>query len=259
MNPLHTKLKLAFAALVLLAMTACSNYGKKVTFAGTKGEVYYKGDDVTEAEAKATGEFLKKQDYFASDEQVRSVQITKKGGRIEARFVVDEKKLAEKANADNIFGVIGATMSKEVFGGKPVDVIYTDELFKDKKTVAYNPELLKQAELTAELQSMKTKKVFENTFYYSSNVTDDEAAHVVNYLSENGFFTESGHNDVIVKKTDGDGAWFRFPVKSEFTTPEGLAKVEAFVQKMKSDLFANVNLKFEVLGDDMVSVKTYNL
>ena len=58
--------KIMLSLLVVVALTACSNHGKKVKIEGTKAEVYYKGDGVTEDDAKKTGEFLKSVSLFNS-------------------------------------------------------------------------------------------------------------------------------------------------------------------------------------------------
>src|SRR5664279_1393538 len=123
--------------ICVLALASCTSYGKKVTFEGNKGEVYYKGEGVTETDAKATGKFLEEQEYFLKDNKERSVQISKDGGRIKARFVIDQKALASVPNADETFALIGALLSKEVFNNTPVDVIYTDEGFKDIQTIPF--------------------------------------------------------------------------------------------------------------------------
>ena len=138
----HVKLLTAIAICGILS--SCTGFGSKVTFTDTKGEVYYKGDGVTEADANAVGKFLKDQQFFLNDDKERSVQITKVNGRIQARFVVDQKAIATIPNVDESFAIIGASMSKNVFNNTPVDVIYTDDYFKDIKTIIYK---LKQKQI----------------------------------------------------------------------------------------------------------------
>ena len=140
MNPFMHPFKLFIAFIAVMTVTSCTNYGKKLKVEGTKGEVYYKGEGVTEAEAAATGKFLKEQNFFMADDKTRSVQISRKNNRIEARFVIDEKGIAQINNADEAFAELGALMSKNVFNNVPVDIIYTDNKFADKKTIAYKPE-----------------------------------------------------------------------------------------------------------------------
>lgn len=90
-----------FALIVVITgLNACTDYGKKVTFTGNKGEVYYKGDGVTDADAKATGKFLEDNDFFLKDDKERSVQISKKDNHIQFRIVVDEKGFAEIKDAE---------------------------------------------------------------------------------------------------------------------------------------------------------------
>ena len=73
-----------------LVLASCNNYGKKITIG--KNEVYYKGDGVTESDAKKLGDFLKKADYF-DDSVTKSVQITKQNNAFVVRFVVDKDKI----------------------------------------------------------------------------------------------------------------------------------------------------------------------
>ena len=128
-------IKLLVLLFCLSGLASCSSYGTKVTFEGNKGEVYYKGDSVTESDAKAVGKFLEDASYFQNDDRGRSVQISRENGHIKARFVLDEKVIDSMADADKNFALIGAAMSKDVFNNTPVDVIYTDEYFKDFKKI----------------------------------------------------------------------------------------------------------------------------
>src|SRR5450432_1951478 len=112
MKSLFSFSRLIAAVLVMSVFSSCTDYGKKVTFTNNKGEVYYKGDGVTEADAKATGKFLEDQQFFLKDDKKRSVQISKDSSRIKVRFVVDEKALATIPNVDESFALMGASMSK---------------------------------------------------------------------------------------------------------------------------------------------------
>lgn len=247
-----------FAAIVcLLVMSSCTDYGKKVTFTGNKGEVYYKGDGVTEADAKATGNFLADQQYFDNDKG-RSVQISKDSGHIKARFVVDEKALGAVKDADEKFALIGAMLSKNVFNNTPVDVIYADENFKDIKTIPYNSGSLTQVNFIEELKQMQKKNHNKNTFYYSKDFTEEEATGLFNYLLKSGLFPDDGNSDLIATKTTGGGFHFKFPVKASFANEEGYQKTDTFAKQMKQDMFANSSMEFELLDEKMNHLKTFS-
>ncbi len=246
------------AAIVLLGtFTSCTNYGKKVTFTGHKGEVYYKGDGVTEADAKALGKFLEENKYFLKDDKARSVQILKKDGRVQFRMVVDEKGMATIENPDEQFAMLGAMMSRDVFKNDPVDVIYTDDAFKDKKTIAFNPALRETLKISAELKDMKKMSYMSNTLYYTPNVGEEAADTIEKYFVSSGFFTPKGNNDILLSKTADNAAHFRFPVKASYANEAGLQRVEAFAKQLKADMFQGIPMDFEVLDDNMKSIKTF--
>jgi hypothetical protein len=131
--------------LVAVSLAACTDYGKKVTIEGTKGEVYYKGDGVTEADAKKLCTYLKDViKYFDADKR-QSVQLTKsKGDGYDLRFVVDEKKLNESPKAADAFGQIGAAISVDLFDNKPINVFLTDDHFKTIKSIPFDEEVVKK-------------------------------------------------------------------------------------------------------------------
>ena len=250
--------RLLAAVLVFTTLSSCTDYGKKVTFTGHKGEVFYKGDGVTEADAKATGKFLEENDFFLKDDKKRSVQISKKNDRFEARMVIDEKGFAKIEDADDKFALLGAMMSKAVFNNAPVDIIYTDDGFKDKKTISYKPDLLEAGKLTDEIKSMKTKKYENNTLYYGKDISEEASDTIINYLVKSEFFTPKGNNDIILSKTANGGAHFKFPVKASFANKEGLQKIDAFAKELKTDMFEGVPMQFEVLDEQLKSIKIFN-
>jgi len=86
-------LKQFLTALVITSLiTACnSGYGKEYKL-DSKHNVYYKGDNVTEAQAKKLAEYLKEQEYF-QDSIESTVQLVKIKDTFNLNFVVDETKL----------------------------------------------------------------------------------------------------------------------------------------------------------------------
>jgi len=247
--------------LVLLfcvsGLAACSSYGTKVTFEGNKGEVYYKGDSVTESDAKAVGKFLEDESYFQNDDRGRSVQISRENGHIKARFVLDEKVIDSMADADKNFALIGAAMSKDVFNNTPVDVIYADEYFKDFKTVPYDPTQLPAIRIADEIKHMDNKKYGKNILYYSHDIAGAKADSISDYLVKNGFFLQDGDIALLISSLDSGGYRIEFPIKSSSNTAQGLQDVDNFGKAMKRDLFSDVPVKLDVLADNMATVKTF--
>lgn len=242
----------------LLLLASCSdNYGKKVGVNGTKGEVYYKGDSITEADAKAVGEYLKQEEFFQQDEKVRSVQISRSKGRVEVRFVIDEKAMSDIPQADKSFAVLGAGMSKAVFHDAPLDVIYTDNAFRDKRKLPFQPELLSQSNPVGdELKALSRIDYANNTLYYTSNIPEADAQRLVAYLKEKQFFIADGSNDLIVRQVTPDSVWLRFPVRGNFANEQGFRMVDEFVKGLKQDIFGSTAVRFDITDPDLKAYKT---
>lgn len=247
-----------FAVFSMASMlSSCSDYGRKVTFEDNHGEIYYKGDSITEADAKAVGKFLTDAGYFQKDDKTRSVQITKNNGRIQARFVVDKKAVDTIADIDKSFEIIGASMSKDVFNNSPVDVIYTDEYFKDIKTIPYTPSVMPEVDFSHELEQMDKKNYNSNTFYYSKNIPAAKTDTIYKYLVSSGFFAPDGGVSLIVSLSPDGSFLVKFPVKSSFNNADGLQKIDAFGKELKQRAFPGDPIELEVLGDNMEPVKTF--
>lgn len=257
-------------ALCTTVLMSCTNHGKKVTVAGTKGEVYYKGDGVTEADAVKLGSFLKENSYF--DDKEKTVQIKKAGANYEVRMVVDMDVVNKTPGMDDAFTFFGTSISKHVFNNTPTLIILCDKQMNDKKTYPFKPEMLidetkKEEPATSQgdesaqpdLSTLKEISFQNNSLYYDASVSGDEAQVVFDYLKKNEFFEPGGNNDVILKKGDGESAIFQFPVKKAFANEEGLSRVEAFITQMKSDLFSKVTMSFNVMDENFSVIKTYTL
>jgi hypothetical protein len=257
-NKLYKYLRLFAIIAFAPILVSCNNYGKKVTFAGNKGEVYYKGDSVTDADAKATGQFLQEQEYFLNDDKGRSVQISRENGIVTVRFVVDEKALEKIPNADQTFELLGAMMSRQIFKDTPVKVIYSDDEFRDIKTLPQNPAMDVKAAFFDETRNMKKKPYFKNTLYYSSDINNANADSISEYLVKSGFFSKTGNIDLFVTKEGSDGFHIRFIIQAAYANAEGFNDVDNFAKQMKKDLFANVPLVFEIMDENMTSLKILN-
>lgn len=156
------------------------------------------------------------------------------------------------------FALLGAMMSRDVFNNLPVDVIYTDKTFTDKKTIVFNPSLGNAISISSEMKNMKKKSYMSNTLYYSPDVEESAADTIVNYFVKSDFFTSGGNNDILLSKTTDKGAHFRFPVKASFANEAGLQKVEDFAKQLKADMFQGVSMQFEVLDENLKSLKIFN-
>lgn len=123
--------KICFAISILfIACNFLSPYGKKVTINNTL-EVYYKGENVTEADAKKLGNFLA--DSWKESTNKKSLQLLKENNIYIVKMVVDAEKLKNDSNIAFSFMAIQYLLEAQVFKGEKVKFVATDNKFKDIK------------------------------------------------------------------------------------------------------------------------------
>jgi hypothetical protein len=119
-----------------LVLTSCylfNNFGKKVQV-NDKMTVYYKGDGVTESDAKKLGEWIDKNRGDNKDEL--TAQIMKEGDAYIVRMPVKEEVMSkDKERYERIFWYMQDQISEGVFDGKKTKIILTDNKLKDKITL----------------------------------------------------------------------------------------------------------------------------
>jgi hypothetical protein len=109
-----------FLLLPISILMSCGNeYGNKVTI-NSKSDVFYKGEGVTEADAKRLGDMLLKEGYFDTTSS-KSVQLTKDSSTWVVRLVVDREKFAK---AD---GTIAMSM-------KIMEMVISEQVFNKENT-----------------------------------------------------------------------------------------------------------------------------
>jgi hypothetical protein len=258
MKPIILSLFVAFT------LASCSNYGKKVKVDGTKGEVFYKGDGVTESDATKTGEFLKKEGWISSGKKA-SVQISKEGENYIIRFVYTKSVYDTLKGIDDIFKNLGVRAAKEIFGGKKVNISLANDHFKDYKTIPYDEATAKALE---EPPPVKDDVVFSKDdfdhdvaggvdFYWTKDIADDESKTIADYIVKNGAFS-GGTAEIYMTKEDGRYI-LRFPmIKSARTDQAMLAKVEKVSKEIKDNLFANVSYSFYATDEQLHAVKAWD-
>jgi len=134
-----TQLPFFIFILFTIGLVSCSDYGKKVKIEGTKSEVFYK-DGVSEDEAKQVGDILKGD--FLGNEKRASIQVVKENGEYTVRFVYDKDYYEKNPGFDKAFREYAVKISKEVFGGKKVNVALSNDHFKDYKKIPFEqPEV----------------------------------------------------------------------------------------------------------------------
>ena len=257
--------KIFLALLVITAMASCTNYGKKIKVEGTKGEVYYKGDGVSEEDAKKTGQFLKDQQFF-NNEKGASVQISREGDTYIMRFVYDKDVYDTLKNVEDMFKIVAAQASKEVFNGKKVTIALANKTFKDYKTIAFDESVAKQLD-APQPEPESDGAVFNKNDYkhetassvdfYWKDVSDEEARIFADYIVKDGSF--SGGTAELYMTQENGRYIIKFPMIAEGReNPETLAKVEAVAKQIKDNVFANTPYSFYVTDERMVTVKAYD-
>jgi len=121
----------AMVVVSTLAFTSCNSYGKKVKI-NDQLEVYAK-KDATEAEAKKLGDYLSTLDNQNKNE--KSFQLEKEKDAYTVRMVVPEEVVNQK-EMESSFQALQYLIKENVFPGKTVKLILTDNTFNDKKTIA---------------------------------------------------------------------------------------------------------------------------
>jgi hypothetical protein len=171
-----------------LMLTSCdlfNNYGKKVEMGGN--EVYYKGDGVTEAEAKKLGEYLKEQKYF-NDSSKKSVQLLKEGSDYVVKLVVDKDKVDLKNEPlMNQYWAMQILFSENVFNNAKTKVVLADTKLKDIHTM-----------------DAVTKITSGNFFIYlkGNGVSEDQAKKAASLIEERKYFGNAQAAIMMEKKND---------------------------------------------------------
>lgn len=258
--------KILIGLVAMIALASCANHGKKIKIDGTKADVYFKGDGVTEEDAKKAGDYLKRE-FLPSDDKEASMQITREGDVYTMRFVYD-KKYYDTANVDDAFKMIAAGLSKEVFGGKKVDIALADKQFKDFKTIPYDESVAKRMETldpgTADLNTGWKKSDFEHESaggvdFYWLGIPDEESKRIADYIISNGSFAGGTAEIYMTKDEESGRTILRFPmIESARTDPELLDVVAKISQQIKDNVFPNEAYSFYVTDEMLNKVKAWD-
>lgn len=119
---------------VILSGCGGQDFGTKLNF-GENNELYYT-TNVKEEEAKALGDYLVKEEFFANDSNERTVQLNKSGSTYEFRMVVKTGLDQDQATVD-LMKAVAAELSEAVFNGATVDAHLCDDTLKTLRVVIY--------------------------------------------------------------------------------------------------------------------------
>lgn len=104
--------------------------GKKYTV-NDKHHVYYKGDGVTEDDAKKVGTYCTNIGLFGETDMDVQIAAEKNSAYTKVRFIVDKSKVTPEVETG--FLNIGNDMATKVFPDRTLHIILTDDHFDDIK------------------------------------------------------------------------------------------------------------------------------
>jgi hypothetical protein len=247
-------LKILTLIMVVSMFASCSNYGKKVTFEGTKGEVYYKGDGVTEADAKKLGDYLKTIDYINNSKE-SSFQLTKKDGDYLLKLVINKAVYDSIKGLDQSYKALGVLVSQKVFDGKKVDIGLTNDVFEDFKTIPYDEAYAKSLnndggdDFGKDVLIDGTKG---EVFIKGDGVTEADAQRLGQQLRKITFLNDTTHASVQLLK-NGNGYIVRFVYDKHFyeTTPDVVKNFNIIRSSISNDVFGGQNVDIRLADEKM--------
>lgn len=244
---------------IAVVFSSCNDYGKKIKVEGTKGEVYYKGDGVTEADAKKTGDVIKP--FLFGGDKTASTQIMKDGDGYILRIVYIKAVYDTLKGADDAFKIMGAKVSKEVFGGKKVNIALTDDQFKEYKTIPYDPAVAKNLEnpeaLNDDAQATYKHDTAGGVAFFWKDISDEESKKIADYIVKNGAFA-GGTSQIYITK-EGDRYMLKFPIQEQYSSDTAsLAAIAKVSKEIKDNVFANIPYSFAITDKYLATVKQWD-
>lgn len=199
-----------------LLLPGCGpNLGKKLTFNG--GDLYYTAN-VSEDQAKKLGDYLVKEGFY--DGKPKTVQLNKNGDVIEFRFVVKEE-FREDEKYLKTTRLFSHSLSRDVFDGAKVEVHVCDEKMNTLKVLS--------GDLGKELTFNGSQ------LFYTSEVTEEQAKKLGDYLVKDGYFQGEPKTAQLDKK---DGVFqVRLVVKEEVVNDK---EYESIVKVFREQIQRNV-------------------
>ncbi len=240
---------LSLLIILVAALTACNNYGTKVTSGPI--EVFYK-DGITKDEAEKTAALIAYSDKQENNNttQKRSFQLTQAGDTVLFKMVADKAKTDNMP--DEVFLTMANLFADSIFNHRPVNVELTDNLFKTRHVIHY-----KKLDWETE-QKSETQKVTEgNLEVYYTNATDSSsAAKLAVYLNAD-FNPKSMISFQLLEDNSG------YPIVNMASTPEKAATLKdedyySLAADISKNVFGNSNLTFQVTDVTFTPIKTYS-
>lgn len=122
-------MKYYFFAIAIVILCSCNNYGKRVKI-NDNLTVFYKGEGVTESDAKKLGAFFESAGW--GKDGAATVQLSKDSNTYVLRLPAkDEVYKANRERFRLAFWLTQDEVSEAVFNGSPTRVVLTDDRLRD--------------------------------------------------------------------------------------------------------------------------------
>ncbi|MBS1759953.1 MAG: hypothetical protein JST23_07495 [Bacteroidetes bacterium] len=242
--------KLFFLLIIIVAFTACTNYGSKEKSGSV--EVFYK-EGINKEQAKKTADLFYESLKAANQDlnKKRSFQIFKGGGdTINLKMVVEKEKLSQAK--DDILYPISNLVSDSVFGGKPVNLILTDNAFKVLRTLVYKKPVTEQP---VDKNSLAKATSGYIEVYYTQDMGATTAQNLADYINKK-MGAESTISYGFTKGDDGN-----YLIK--MVTKTGYAQTATYDQWLEvmkdisTDVLQGSPLSFELTDENFNALKTF--
>lgn len=240
--------QIIFFLVAVISLSSCTNYGKKVKSSNI--EVYYK-DGITEETAQKTADYIYTLDtQEETKNNKKSFQLNKDGDTINCKMVVNEEKYKDIPMAT--FQRIGYMISKNVFDGKPVNLVLTNNKFKPI-TTAYYTKMDDAGGETGfgERVSSGNIEVFVTK---GADMTDGEM--LAKFLDRD--MHPSSMISFQIQKNDDYTNTVRMVSSEEKVAGLTNDAVNNLMSKISETIFGNNPIVFEFTDTKFKTIKTYN-
>lgn len=212
------------------------NYGERLEF--NQGEIYYKAP-VLKEEVKLVGEALIDQGFF--DGRPKSIQLLKKDGLYQIRFVVRENFQFD----DGIllsFKQISLLISNQALQGAPIEIHFCDSYFKTKKIIPVKEKLM----------SFEGGEIF-----YESPVSADEIKKAGDFFLKIDYFGPQIKPTVLIVKKNR--YQFHFVVRKDLDWSEGSSYYNSFKEigyQLALEIFKGAPFEIRLCDNTLTTFKT---
>ncbi len=232
---------LLLSASLMLLLSSCTDFGTKVQI-DDKSEVYYKGEGVTEADAKKLGAYFKQIGVFSGAEE-KAVQLSKDADAYVVKLVIKEDVVnKEREKYETIFWYWQDMISENVFDGKKTKIILTDNKFKDLIT----------------LEEMNKVKAGDKHFvFYRKGVSKKEAENIAEKFEKEGIFAYT--DGMVIASKESNQLVIRFAPTPE-AEKDGTFYYSTLtnLQYLLGKYTLNENVKLIVVDNDFNDIKKFD-